>query len=292
MRWIFILGLVGTLAAGCADDDFFLFGGIVGAVLGWLVGTTKRRDQLVDGLQARVQALEQLDRERPPAAVDSVVEDRDVEPEGVERAAPELEQGQPLPEGVASAEDPVEGEPPVEIEPPVAEAEPLPKLAPMPPAAPERDIVGEILSRVRDFFLGGNTVVRVGLLVLLVGVVMLLKYAADNAMFPVELRLASSAALGIALIAFGFRQRTDRPGFSQTLQGGGLAALYLVVFFGLRVYDLIPVVPAFALLVAVVVLGGALAVLQDALPLIVIALIGGFSAPIVASTGSGNHVAL
>ena len=153
-------------------------------------------------------------------------------------------------------------------------------------------IKDQYLKHARDFFLGGNTVVRVGIVVLLVGVVMLLKYAIDNDHFPIELRFASAAAMGIGLISFGFQQRRNRPGFSFTLQGGGLAALYLVVLFGFQNYTRIPVVPAFALLVAISTLGGLLAVLQDALALIIIAVIGGFMAPVLASTGTENHIAI
>jgi len=161
-----------------------------------------------------------------------------------------------------------------------------------PPDDEGPDIAGQIVAKIRGFFLGGNTVVRVGLVVLLVGVVLLMKWAADNSLFPPALRLAGAAALGVGLVIFGFKNRTDRPGFSHTLQGGGLATLYMVVFFGLRVYELIPAVPAFGLLLVIAIAGGALAVLQDAMALIVIAIIGAFMAPIVASTGSGNHVVL
>lgn len=145
---------------------------------------------------------------------------------------------------------------------------------------------------LRELLTGGNTVVRVGLLVLLVGVVLLLKYAADHAMFPIELRMASAALIGFGLIAFGLWQRDKRPGFGRTLQGGGVAALYLVVFFSFRVYDLIPAPLAFGLLAAIACFSGVLAVLQDSQTLIVIGVVGGFLAPVLASTGEGNHVAL
>ncbi len=145
---------------------------------------------------------------------------------------------------------------------------------------------------IREFFTGGNTVVRVGLLVLMVGVVLLLKYAADQHMFPIEARMGSAALLGFGLVAFGFRQREARPGFSTTLQGGGVAILYLVVFFSMRVYGLLPIPLGFGLLAAIALFSGTLAVLQDSLALIVIGIVGGFLAPILASTGDGSHVAL
>jgi uncharacterized membrane protein len=149
-----------------------------------------------------------------------------------------------------------------------------------------------LLGSVRSFFFGGNTVVRAGLLVLLVGITLLAKYAADNAIFPVEARLASAALLGLGLVGVGYRQREARPGFGMSLQGGGIAALYLVTFFAFKVYGLVPGGLAFALFVALAIATVMLSLLQASEPLVVIGSLGGFLAPILASTGEGNHVVL
>lgn len=146
--------------------------------------------------------------------------------------------------------------------------------------------------KIRAFITGGNTLARVGLLVLLVGIVLLLKYAVDNNMFPVEMRMASAAALGMALVGIGFWQRIKRPDFSLVMQGGGVATMYLAVFFSYRVYELIPGGAAFALLSALAIFSGIMSVTQNSLALILIGIVGGFLAPILASTGSNNHVAL
>lgn len=145
---------------------------------------------------------------------------------------------------------------------------------------------------LRNLLFGGNTVVRVGILVLLVGVTLLLKYAADHALFPIELRMASAGLIGLVLVGVGLRLRDRRPGFARTLQGGGIAAMYLVVFFSFRTYALIPASLAFALLAVIAASSAVLAVVQNALVLVVIGQIGGFLAPILASTGAGSHVAL
>jgi uncharacterized membrane protein len=145
---------------------------------------------------------------------------------------------------------------------------------------------------VQEFFFGGNTVVRVGILVLLIGVALLAKWAADRALFPVEARLAAAAAIGMVLTGIGYRLREARPGFATTLQGGGVAALYLVVFFAFRAYALVPAGLAFALFVAIAIACGTLAVVQRSQPLIFIGSVGGFLAPVLASTGAGDHVAL
>ena len=160
-------------------------------------------------------------------------------------------------------------------------------------AAPrEPGLVQRTLETVRSFFFGGNTVVRVGLLVLLVGLTLLAKYAADNALLPIEARLGAAALIGLALIVVGYRQRTLRPGFGLSLQGGGIAALYLVVFFAFRTYGLVPAGLAFGFFVGLTIASALLSVVQRSQALLVIGSLGGFLAPILASTGEGSHVAL
>lgn len=141
---------------------------------------------------------------------------------------------------------------------------------------------------------GGNTIVRVGVLILFIGVAFLVKYAAENSMFPIELRLASVAAGAVALLVVGWRLRLnpDRSGYALTLQGAGIAILYLTVFAALRLYSLVPVSLAFPLLVGVAAFSALLAIRQDAMALAVVGVAGGFMAPILASTGGGSHVML
>ncbi len=179
---------------------------------------------------------------------------------------------------------------------PRAQVPSLPPMAPpfprRPPSPPTPNAFARGINAVRAWLFGGNTVVRAGVLVLLVGITLLARWAAEHSLFPIEARLASAALIGVGLVGVGFRLRTARPSFGTTLQGGGLAALYLVAFMAFRIFDLVPVGLAFVLFAVIAAAAGMLAVLQRALPLIVIASLGGFLAPVLASTGSGNHVAL
>lgn len=136
--------------------------------------------------------------------------------------------------------------------------------------------------------------VKVGMLVLFAGVAAFLKYASDTGMLrvPMSARLAIVALVAIGGVAFGWVQRDKRRPFALALQGGGLGVLVMTVFAAYRLYGLLPAGPTFALLIIFVAGLGVLAVLQDALALAVLGLIAGFAAPIMASTGQGNHVAL
>jgi uncharacterized membrane protein len=139
---------------------------------------------------------------------------------------------------------------------------------------------------------GGNTIARVGLLILFIGLAFLLKYAADQRLLPPELRLAAVAAGGIALLFLGWRLRLRNPGYALGMQGAGVAVLYLTTFGALRLYSLIPPEAAFLVLAGIAVFSAILAVRQDAVALAVIGAGGGFLAPILASTGKGSHVML
>lgn len=139
---------------------------------------------------------------------------------------------------------------------------------------------------------GGNTIVRVGVLILFLGVAFLLRYAAEHALLPIELRLAGVALGGVGLALIGWRLRERRRGYGLSLQGAGIGVLYLTIFAAFRLYGLVPAVLAFALLAALSAAGAVLAVMQQALPLAVLGFAGGFLAPVFASTGQGSHVAL
>ncbi len=145
---------------------------------------------------------------------------------------------------------------------------------------------------VKGWLLGGNTIVRVGLVILFIGLSFLARYAAVSGLLPVEFRLATIAATGIALLAVGFKKRDAKPGFALALQGAGVAVMYLTVFAAFRLYALLPALPAFGLMLVVCALSCALALLQNARSLAVVAFAGGFAVPVLLSTGQGSHVGL
>jgi len=155
-------------------------------------------------------------------------------------------------------------------------------------AAVEPSPIERAFGAARDWLLGGNTVARIGLLVLFVGVAFLLRYVAERTQVPIELRLAGVAAVAAAFLGLGWRLRNSRPGFAVTLQGGAIGILYLTVFAALRLYDVIAPLPAFALMAVLAALSGLLSVLQNARALAALGATGGFVAPILISTGEGR----
>lgn len=139
---------------------------------------------------------------------------------------------------------------------------------------------------------GGNTVVRVGVVILFFGVAFLLRYAYERIHVAIELRLVSVALGAVILLAIGWRLRTRREGYALTLQAAAVGLLYLTVFAAFRLYGVLPPGIAFGLLVAIAAFSAMLAVLQDSRTIAVLGVSGGFLAPILASTGGGSHVLL
>jgi len=139
---------------------------------------------------------------------------------------------------------------------------------------------------------GGNVFVRVGILILFMGMTFLIRYAIGQNLIPIELRLTIVAAIAIALLLWGWTQRQKKPNFALVVQGGGVGLLYLTIFASFSLYRVLDSTPAFMMLGIIVILAAILAVRQDARSLALFAAVGGFLAPILTSSGSNNYIGL
>ncbi len=279
----FVIGaLIGAVLGLVIDRDAWFAGAIIGGVVGWLVGRKRAvdKDDRYATLEQRLQALEQR-LDRFDGRLVEVEPRAELEPEPVVPVAPVV-----APTRTAATEPAPE---PVAAELLAARVPDAPPLTAEAPVSRSKGLEDSALWR---WLTGGNTVVRVGVIVLFFGVAFLLRYAYEHVHAPIELRLTGVAAGAIVLLAFGWRLRERRPGYALALQGGGIGVLYLVIFAAFKLYGLIPPVPAFALLVGVAAFSAVIAVIQDSRSLAVLGVSGGFLAPILASTGGGSHVAL
>ena len=171
---------------------------------------------------------------------------------------------------------------------------PSTRVEPQKPDKPSfiSELAGKIANGIWRWITDGNVFVRVGIIILFMGMTFLIRYAIGENLIPIEFRLAAVAATAIALLAWGWLQRQKRRNFALVVQGGGIGLLYLTIFAGFSLYHILPSTPAFILLFAVVVLAAILAILQDAKPLALFATVGGFLAPVLTSSGSNNYIGL
>jgi uncharacterized membrane protein len=286
-------GMVGDIFGG--DDQMFL-GALAGGVIAWLL----RRKGKAPAADARVEALENRVRELDDAV--SLLRARlqrleDGKLKSVARDPSDLAEWSTTPDEVVEEAPTDTFAVAAASEPPYVPETSTPSLDADAPAlsdawgTPPAETPAWI-TRTLAWFTGGNTVVRVGIVVLFFGVAFLLKFAYDHSKLPPEFRVGGAMLGGIALAAIGWRLREKRPGYALALQGGAVGVMYLAVFSALRLYALVPPGFAFALLAMIAAFSAALALLQNAQSLAVLGVAGGFLAPVLASTGAGSHVAL
>lgn len=260
---------------------FVVLQGVPGLIFGGAFGYLVTE---ISGLKSRLASLEQQLKQRVQPGEASVV---------IPPTAP-VHTEKPLndPGPIAPTATPVPPLPAVQHGAPTSAPAAEQRSSVPPPSAREPDMIDRIVMAVAHFFTGGNTVVRIGIVVLFFGVAFLLKYAAEHAVFPIEFRLGVTALGAIALLVVGARLRRRREGYGLTLEGGAIGILYLTIFAAFRLYGLVPASLAFGLLLVTCAASAALALLQNSLALAVLGVAGGFLAPVLASTGGGSHVAL
>jgi uncharacterized membrane protein len=150
----------------------------------------------------------------------------------------------------------------------------------------------QLLQSVQQYFKTGNTIVKSGVVLIFFGISFLLKYVTDQGLLPVETRLIASALLGVGLVRLGWTTARKFRDYGLVLQGGGVGVLLLTTFVSVKTYALITPVFAFLLLIGFTVVTGILAVYQNSINLAVFGFLGGFLAPILVSSGGGQHVVL
>ena len=300
MEVFWVLALLGFLG-------IFIIGGVCGIVA--VVRVNRLTDQ-VRALERKLQGLINLGRQGPvplaePASEPGPVR-KEMAPGPPKQTFPQTEpmvatvplkgdgqtpsKPEPLPEPEAETRPAPSREPRPEIEPPatVQALPPPPNDAPLhrlPGPPPPDRTSGPGLEAV----LGTKWLGWAGIVMLVMGVGYLLKYAYDNDLIGPTGRLAIGLLFGIAALATGHLLK--KRGYSvmfQTLTGGGIAIFYTCIYFSFQVYGLIEPMPAMVLSIFVTLGAVVLAVAHNAPVIAMVGLIGGFLSPVLFSTGE-NH---
>ena len=133
--------------------------------------------------------------------------------------------------------------------------------APKKPVEPEKPLRERLPAPLADFIYGGN-LVKVGILILFLGIAFLLRYAAERVTVPIETRYAGVLLSGLAILVLGWRLREKRRDYALSLQGMAIGVFCLTALSALKVHQLITPEAAASFLLVVSVLSAALAVLQ------------------------------
>lgn len=170
-----------------------------------------------------------------------------------------------------------------------------PKIKVQPAPLPPKESWTEKWSRNNpdiEKFIGENLVSKIGIAVLVLAIGFFVKYAIDQNWIKPVGRVSIGILCGGILIALAHRMRNNYKAFSSVLAGGGLAVFYFTITLAFHQFHLFDQTKAFIIMVVITAFAAVLSLLYNRQELAVIALVGGFAAPFLLSTGEGNYKTL
>ena len=144
-----------------------------------------------------------------------------------------------------------------------------------------------------EYAIASQWLLRLGILILVIGVGFFLKYSFDHNLIKPVARVAMAAGAGLGLLTVGTRLLGGRYHvFGQGLMGGGLATLYFSVYAAARFYQLIDPITAFALMGMITVLAGGISVRFNTMLVAVLGILGGYGTPLMLPTSGVDFIGL
>lgn len=140
------------------------------------------------------------------------------------------------------------------------------------------------------WFVRGNPLLKIGVVVLFFGLAFLLRYVGSH--LPLWFKYLAVFGAGIATALAGEKLHTKNREYGLVLQGFGFGVMYLTALAALKLHRIAPAPLVFAVMLGAVAAMAALAVRRDAQIMAQFALAGGLAAPVLISDGSSNHVVL
>ncbi len=144
-------------------------------------------------------------------------------------------------------------------------------------------------------FIGENLINKIGIVILVLGIGFLVKYAIDKNWINEIGRVAIGVLSAGGLIGLAHKLQKNYKSFSSVLIGGGLAILYFTVTLAYHMegYPLYhQQTLAFLLLVFITIFAVFLSIAYNRVEVAILAILGGFSSPLMVSNGSGNYITL
>lgn len=141
-------------------------------------------------------------------------------------------------------------------------------------------------------FIGENLINKIGIAILVLGMGFFLKYAIDQNWINEIGRTCIGLVTGGVLIGIAHKMRQNYRSFSSVLIGGGMAILYFAIMIAYQQYHLFGQELAFAIMIFITAATVFLSISYNRVELAVFAILGGFGAPFLVSSGEGNYIVL
>jgi|GEM_PF-270866 len=137
-----------------------------------------------------------------------------------------------------------------------------------------------------EFALASQWLLRIGILILVLGLGFFVKYSIDHDLITQEARVLATALAGMSMLVLGTRLLGGKYDLlGQGLMGGGLTTLYFSVFAAAHFYHLISLSLAFLLMALITALAGGLTLRYSSILVAVLGVLGGYGTPIMITAG-------
>ncbi|TZF94993.1 DUF2339 domain-containing protein [Chryseobacterium panacisoli] len=138
-------------------------------------------------------------------------------------------------------------------------------------------------------FLKQNALTIIGIFTLVLGIGYFVKYAIDKNWIGKTARAGIGFCTGAGIIIIGHFLRKNYTAFASIITGGGITVLYFTATIAFREYHLFTQNTAFVTTALITAASIILSYYYKSEVLIIFSLIGGFSAPLMISTGQSNY---
>jgi uncharacterized membrane protein len=137
-------------------------------------------------------------------------------------------------------------------------------------------------------FIGENLISKIGILIVIIGVVIGAKYSIEHNLISPLTRIILGYLVGLGLLGFGIKLKAKYENYSAVLVSGAIAIMYFVTFAAYDFYHLIPQLMAFVLMVLFTIFTVIAALNYDKQVIAFIGLVGAYAVPFFLSNGSGD----
>uniref|UniRef100_UPI00404942D7 DUF2339 domain-containing protein n=1 Tax=Flavobacterium sp. TaxID=239 RepID=UPI00404942D7 len=141
-------------------------------------------------------------------------------------------------------------------------------------------------------FIGENLINKIGILILVLGISFFVKFAIDKEWINEPARVGIGVLCGSLVMVIAHKLKKNYAAFSSVLVAGAISIFYFTISIAFHEYHLFNQTVAFVIMVLITAFSTLVSVSYNRQELAVLSLIGGFAAPFMISTGSGNYTIL
>ncbi len=141
-------------------------------------------------------------------------------------------------------------------------------------------------------FAGKNVLDKVGIAIFLAGIAFFVGFSIEYNWINSTGRVFFGLIIASILLLLGYLLRNKFEKFSSVLIGGGVSALIFTVFAAFYQYDLIGVIPSFAILFALVGIAVFLSIMYNREEITILVFLAGFIAPFTVSFDPSDYIIL